>query len=121
LIEAISPSVAHRVARGGDDGTLRVVRLQVPSLLEEEVFAWTGHSGPISALAWSPRGQHIATGGVDGQVLLWDGESGVLLDTCPLQAPRGAITALAWLDDSKLAVSAGDALTILTTCLKQAV
>jgi WD40 repeat protein len=121
LIEAISPSVAHLVARGGDDGTLRVVRLQVPSLFEDEVFAWPGHCGPISALAWSPSGRHIATGGTDGQVLLWEVESGTLFDTCPLQESRGAIAALAWLDDCKLAVSTGSALTILTTCLPQAV
>jgi len=121
VIEAISPSEANLVARGGDDGTLCVVRLQVPSLSEEEVFAWPGHCGPISAVAWSPSGRHIATGGTDGQVLLWEAESGARLYTCPPQAHRGAITALAWLDDSTLAASFGDALTILTTRLFQAV
>jgi WD40 repeat protein len=121
LIEAISPRTANLVARGGDDGTLRVVRLQVPSLREEEVFAWPGHSGPVSALGWSPSGQYIATGGEDGQVLLWELERGTQCGAFPLQGPREAITALAWLDDCKLAVSKGDALTILTTSLPQVV
>ena len=121
MIEAISPRVANLVARGGGDGTLRVVRLQVPSLLEEEVFAWPGHSGPVSALAWSPSGRHIATGGADGQVLLWEVARGTLCGSFPLQGQREAITDLAWLEDYKLAVSKGDALTILMTGLPQAV
>lgn len=121
MIEAISPRVANLVARGGDDGTLRVMRLQVPSLREEEVFACPGHSGPVNALAWSPSGRHIATGGADGQVLLWEVERGTLCGSIPLQGPREAITALAWLEDYKLAVSKGDALAILMTSLPQAV
>lgn len=121
MIEAISPRATDLVARGEDDGTLVVVRLHVPSLVEDVVFAWPAHCGPISALAWSPSGRHLASGGADGQVLLWDARSGTLLDICPLHEPSGAISALAWLDDSKLAVSAGGTLSILTTCLTQAV
>ncbi len=34
------------------------------------------HSGPIFALKWNPRGNYIATGGVDKTAIVWEVASG---------------------------------------------
>lgn len=34
----------------------------------------SGHLSPITCLEWSPDGAHLATGGYDGSVHIWDGE-----------------------------------------------
>jgi len=36
----------------------------------------TGHADTVEALAWSPDGRHIATGGLDMVILIWDARTG---------------------------------------------
>jgi WD40 repeat protein len=119
LIEKISPRDARRLARGGEDGTLQIVRLEGQEYVEEGAITCTAHTGPISALAWSPSGQAIATGGADGRVCVWETLTGMLLETFPFQEGRSTVTALAWLDDSALAASADNELSIFTIGVKQ--
>jgi WD40 repeat protein len=38
----------------------------------KELFRASGHTGPVTCLTLSPDGRTLATGGEDGQVLLWD-------------------------------------------------
>lgn len=40
-----------------------------------------GHEGPVTCVAYSPDGRHLASGGVDQAVRLWTGAGGSLLHT----------------------------------------
>src|SRR5262249_47761309 len=41
----------------------------------------TGHREPLCALAWSPDGKRLVSGGVWGELLLWDAAAGRLIRT----------------------------------------
>jgi WD40 repeat protein len=47
----------------------------------DEIFALDGHIKRISALAFSPDKKLLVSGGLDNKALLWDLETGTLLDT----------------------------------------
>ncbi len=88
------------LARGGEAGTLSVSRIVDGALL------WSGehaHQGPISALAWSPNGQLLASAGQDGLVRVWDATTGDLLHSF---AHGEAVQWLRWSSHGTLA-SAG--------------
>jgi len=40
------------------------------------VVTYTGHSGSVERIAWSPDGKHIASAGYDGTVQVWDAATG---------------------------------------------
>ena len=72
--------------------------------------AWTSaadaaHSGPVRALAFSPRGDLLAAAGDDGIITLWDPAVGKRLGV--LDPKAGAIRALAFRPDGSLLASAG--------------
>uniref|UniRef100_A0A8C5DY81 Small-subunit processome Utp12 domain-containing protein n=1 Tax=Gouania willdenowi TaxID=441366 RepID=A0A8C5DY81_GOUWI len=48
---------------------------------ESYVFKQQGHFNNMAALAYSPDGQHIATGGDDGKVKVWNSNSGLCFVT----------------------------------------
>ncbi len=71
---AFSPDGSFLATAGfGDDGNLRIWDVESG----EEVANLEGHSGPVFAVAWSPDGAGIVTGGVDNLVKIWDVEAGV--------------------------------------------
>lgn len=68
------------------------------------VGQWGGHSGSVLSIAWSPDGELLATGSVDGTVKLWQRNS--FLEST-LQTGAGAVFSLSWTPDSeRLAVGA---------------
>ena len=60
---------------------------------------------PISALAYSPDGKRIASGGWDKKLRIWDAQSGAAL-TPPLSGHSGWITAVAFSPDGRMLISA---------------
>jgi WD40 repeat protein len=61
---------------------------------------------PISALAWSPDGERLATGHEDGQLNLWALEQGSLTNTT--QEHQARISSLAWSPDGRWLASADE-------------
>lgn len=60
-------------------------------------FIYRGHSGPITALAWSPDGQYVASGSVDKTVQVWRASDGALAYT--YYGYTSPVTSLAWATD----------------------
>jgi WD40 repeat protein/class 3 adenylate cyclase len=63
------------------------------------------HSFPIDAVAWSPDGRWIATGGNDSSVRVWEANSGQLMER--LTGHTGVLTSVDWSPDSQWIVSGG--------------
>ena len=112
------------IAIGSPTGTVQVIQAISLAL----VFIHSGHTGPVSALAWSPDGRWLASGGEDGMVHVWNATTGdpvsivqsrrreANTDVCidamsgkspsPLQGHGAPVSLLAWSPDSRLLASA---------------
>jgi serine/threonine protein kinase len=77
------------------------------TILSQPLYTYRGHIGSITAVAWSPKGQIIASAGtLDSDVQVWDAKTGNLV---PLSRNGGfaffaknsqRVDALAWSPDS---------------------
>src|SRR5262249_28216081 len=63
----------------------------------------SGHQGPVLAVAYSPDGRKLASGGTDRTVRLW--EPGRDRTALPLKGHEGTILALAFAPDGKVLAS----------------
>ncbi len=113
-----------QLAVGGDDGQVRVwsngLVCQQSSVTAQGALCidvplrFRAHAGAVRAVAWSPDGQYLATGGDDGQLSIWRVVQG--------QAPRlvtgrqtHPVLAISWsTDHQRLATAAGNIVMIWT-------
>lgn len=74
---------------GSDDGMARIWDVTQPgSGVQMEL---SGHTGPVSSLAFSENGYHMATASEDGTVRVWDLRKPKTLHTFELGAPASAV------------------------------
>jgi DNA-binding beta-propeller fold protein YncE len=86
-------------------GPSRLVKILTTSN-GEVVHKLKKHTDWVTAVAFSPSGQMLATADRNGGIILWDPESGQELFT--LSGHKSAVTALSWRDDSKLLASSSE-------------
>ncbi|WP_165423621.1 serine/threonine-protein kinase [Ktedonosporobacter rubrisoli] len=70
------------------------------------LYVCSGHTGRVTALAWSPDNKILASASYDKAVQLWEGEKGSAILTYHKHLER--VNALAWSPDSKRIASASD-------------
>jgi WD40 repeat protein/tRNA A-37 threonylcarbamoyl transferase component Bud32 len=69
-------------------------------------YICSGHTSRVTAVAWSPRGTHIATASFDKTVRIWDTTHGFSIITYRGHWDRAQ--SVAWSPDGKRVASAGD-------------
>ena len=89
--------------RGGDTARPRQRRWRKPAATE-----LTGHAAPVRALAFSPDGTLLATGGNDDAVLVWDLTNPTSPRHVRTLPHKGAVTAVAFSPDGRLLATASE-------------
>jgi WD40 repeat protein len=77
----------------------------------QEVRTLAGHKAAVVALAWSPDGRTLASGGWDQTVRFWDGAGGAERGVFPW--PIGRVGAVAFAPDGLRAAASGEQGTVL--------
>ncbi len=86
-------------------------RLALPTRLwdtqtRRETVSLRGHTSLVSALAWSPDGQRLASGASDQTVRIWDPDTGRQIVTLPAQNQmKGALN---WSHDGRWLTNVGE-------------
>ncbi|KAK4613931.1 hypothetical protein CLAFUW4_09020 [Fulvia fulva] len=93
------------VAVGSDDKTVRLFKAASPASFDD-MTTLKDATSPISALAFSPDGSHLAVGLANGKIFAYSNTSGSwTLETNRWSAHTARVTSIAWSPDSKKAVS----------------
>ena len=93
------------VAVGSDDKTIRLFKCATPTSFDS-MTTLSDATHPISTLAFSPDGSHLATGLSNGKIYVYALSGGSwTLETNRWSAHAARVTTIAWSPDSKKAVS----------------
>jgi WD40 repeat protein len=90
---------------GGGAWLRRLYPAPCTSAPRELLRTLRAHRGPVTALAVSGSGSRLASGGLDGRILLWQESDGAL--TGIMAGHPGGVLTLAWLPDDGPLASAG--------------
>lgn len=74
------------------------------------ITAYHGHTSTVFAVAWSPDGKRVASGGNDSTVQVWNARTGHLL--VKYSGHTGTVYALAWSPDSTRVASTSQDATV---------
>jgi hypothetical protein len=55
-----------------------------------QLYTYRGHTGPVYAVAWSPDSRHIASGGTETTMRVWDASTGANVFTYKGHADQGS-------------------------------
>ena len=97
----ISPDQS-RIALGGPSRMVKVFSTKDGSL----AFKMKKHTDWVTAVAFSPNGEWLATADRNGGVVIWDADNGLEIHT--LAGHKSAVTALSWRFDSRLVASVSE-------------
>ena len=103
---AVIVGVPTLVVAGGGILTWLLYRRKSPTsfALSPTYLTYRGHVGRVTAVAWSPNGKYIASGGDDHTIQVWNALTGARLLVS--QGHSGGVPAVAWSPDSTLIASA---------------
>lgn len=107
---AYSPSTKATVV-GCDNGKIRLC-MNATSVKMAEWTEVGGHTGAVTAVAFSMEGQNIVSASIDGKVKLWYAGVGVLSLVKELKAHKGPVTSVAFSPDDKTVASASSDKTV---------
>ncbi|KAJ8582720.1 WD40 repeat-like protein [Rhizopogon salebrosus TDB-379] len=99
---AVSPD-GRTISCGREDGSVQ--RWNTDGEMIEGV--WTGHSGNVRSLSWSPRGSHLASGCKDGTILVRKAKNGEVA-VGPIKTDQGWVMSLAYSPSGDKFASGGD-------------
>ncbi|HEY0551271.1 MAG TPA: c-type cytochrome domain-containing protein, partial [Verrucomicrobiae bacterium] len=97
----ISPDQS-KIALGGPSRMVKVFSTKDGSL----VFKMKKHTDWVTAVAFSPNGEWLATADRNGGIVVWDADNGLEIHT--LAGHKSAVTALSWRPDSKVLASVSE-------------
>jgi WD40 repeat protein len=97
----ISPDQS-KIAFGGPSKVVKVFSTKDGSVL----FKMKKHTDWVTAVAFSPNGEWLATGDRNGGLTIWDADNGLEIHTTA--GHRIGVTALSWRGDSKLLASSSE-------------
>lgn len=102
-----APDGHHAVSAGQE---VRLLQVDAEPAQISELARYTGHTGPIIAVAWSRDGSYLLTGAKDEsvRVLAVDLNKARLEEVAVFKGHVGRIFGVAWSPDGQSAVSAGE-------------
>jgi WD40 repeat protein len=104
--QVVVSSNGKHLASASNDGELQKRDVQTGKLLWRIRAHTVTDQTDVAALAWSPDGSTLATGGHDALVKIWDACNGRLLHT--LQGHGALINSVAFSPDGKVLISSSD-------------